>query len=66
MMIKSLRCVTTEARELLTYDGLLEFDEFLRKLESAVQNQQRLDALKWALRTTPAQWWGAHQGTFKD
>jgi len=54
MMIKSLYYVTTEARELLTYDGLLVVDEFLRKFKSAVPEQQRFDALKWALCVTPA------------
>jgi len=39
MMVRSLRCVTTEAREQLTYDGLLVVDEFLRKFESAVLEQ---------------------------
>ena len=39
MMIRSLRCVTTEARELLTYDGLLAVDEFLSKFESVVPEE---------------------------
>ena len=39
MMIRSLHCVTKEARELLTYDGLTSVDEFLRKFESAIPEQ---------------------------
>lgn len=39
MMIKSLRCVTTEARELATYDGVIGVDEILEKLESVVPKQ---------------------------
>jgi len=66
MMIRSLRCVTTEARELPTYDRLIVVDEFMSKFESAVPEQQWFDALKWALRTTPTRWWGTHQGTFED
>ena len=54
MMIRSLRCVTIEARELSTYDGLTMVDEFLSKSESAVPGQQRFDALKWALHATTA------------
>ena len=50
MMIRSLHCMTTEARELPTYDGLSAVDEFLSKF----------DALKWALHAKPAQWWGMH------
>ncbi len=56
MMVRSLRCVTTEARELRTYDGLTAVDEFLNKFESAVLGKQWFDALKWALCATPMQW----------
>jgi len=66
MMIRSLCCVTIEAWELPTYDGLTMVDEFLSKFESVVLKQQRLDALKWALRTTPTRWWSTHQGKFED
>jgi len=41
-------------------------DEFLRKVESVVPEQQQFDALKWALHATPTQWWGTHQGNFED
>ena len=60
MMTRSLHCVTIEARELPTYDGLTIVDEFLSKFESIVPEQQQLDALKWALRATPARWRGTH------
>ena len=40
MMIRSLRRMTTEERELLTYDGLTVVDEFLRKFESAAPDYQ--------------------------
>lgn len=56
MMVRSLCCTTMEAREMLTYDGLTKVDEFLRKFESRVLEQQRFDALKWALCATPARW----------
>ena len=39
MMIRSLHCVMTEARELPTYDGVTSVDEFLEKFESAVLEQ---------------------------
>jgi len=66
MMIKSLHCVKIKVRELSTYDGLTMVDEFLRKFKNAVLEQQRFNALKWALHATPPQWWGTHQGTFED
>ena len=37
MMIISLHCVMTEARELPTYDGVTVVDDFLDKFESVVQ-----------------------------
>ena len=54
MMIRSLRCVMTEAKELPTYDGVTAVDEFLDNFESAVPEQQRYGALEWALRATPS------------
>lgn len=36
MMVRSLRCMTTEVRELPTYDALIVVDEFLNKLESTI------------------------------
>ena len=65
-MVRSLRCVTTKARELPKYDGLTMVDEFLNKFEDAVPEQQWFDALKWALRATPARWWGMHKVSFED
>jgi len=58
MMIRSLCCMTTMARELPTYDGLTAMDEFLRKFESTVPEHQWFDALKWALHVMPTRWWG--------
>ena len=48
------------------YDGLSEVDDFLNKFEREVPEQQHFDALKWALRATPARWWGTHQKSFED
>jgi len=61
MMVRSLHCMTTEVRDLPMYDGLTMVDEFLNKFESEVLEQQRFDALKWALCTKPARWWGTCQ-----
>ena len=49
-----MHCVTIEARELPTYDGFLAVDEILRKFESVVLEEQRFDALQWALGATLA------------
>jgi len=39
LMLRSLCCITTEARELPTYDGLIVVDEFLSKFEIVVLEQ---------------------------
>jgi len=66
MMTKSLCCVTTQVQDLPTYDGLTAVDEFLNKFESIVPEHQWFDALKWALRATPARWWGTQQGNYEN
>jgi len=48
------------------YGGLTAEDEFLTKFESVVLEHQWFNAIKWALRTMPAWWWGTHEGTFQD
>ena len=40
MMVRSLHFMTTEAKDLLTYDGLTTVDEFLSKFESTIPEQQ--------------------------
>ena len=46
------------------YEGLNKVDEFLNKNEIEVPEQQRFDALKWALHAKPVRWWGMHQRSF--
>lgn len=36
MMIRSLRCMMVETREMPTYDGVMVVDEFLDKFEGAL------------------------------
>ena len=36
MMVRSLHCMTIEVRDLPTYDGLSEVDDFLNKFEREV------------------------------
>ena len=66
MMTRLLHCVATEVRDLPTYDGLSEVDDFLNKVKREVPKQQHFNALKWVLRDTPARWWDTHQRSFED
>ena len=66
MMTRSLRCISTEMRDLPTYDGLGEVDAFLDQFEREVREKQQFEALNWVLRAMPARWWGTHKGKFDD
>lgn len=64
MMTKWLQYVSTEVRDLLTYDGLCEVYTFLNKFEREVSEKQRSQALGWVLSAMPTRWWGTHKGSF--
>jgi len=65
-MKRSLHYVSTEVRDLPTYDGLSEVDTFLDKFEMEVPEKKRFQALNWVLGTMLARWWGMHKGRFED
>ena len=54
MMMRLMRCISMEVRELPMYDGLSEVDDFLNRFEREVSEQQRFEALKWVLCATTA------------
>lgn len=58
MIIKSLRYVLKEVRDLPTYDGLSEVDTFLGKFEREVPKNECFQALNWILHAMPARWCG--------
>jgi hypothetical protein len=63
---RALRWVRTEIREPPNFHGLNDLEEFLKKYEDKVLENQRLLALDIALKETPARWWGAHKETIQD
>ena len=48
-------------RELPTYEGLPNLATFLIEFEGLVTELQRLFALDYVLKATPARWWGTHK-----
>lgn len=66
MMNQSLRCVSSEVRNLPYYDDLIDVDHFLDAFEREVLEKNRFQALDWALCATPARWWGMHKDSFDD
>ena len=66
MMVRSLHYVSLEVRDLPTYEGLSEVDDFLNRFERGVPEKQWFKDLNWVLRAKPARWWGMHKGSFED
>jgi len=64
MMTNSLRCVSTEVRNLLHYDGLTNVELFLDEFEREVLEEHQFQALELALHATPSYWWGTHKERF--
>ena len=66
MMTRSLHCVSIEVRDLPTYDGLGEVDDFLEIFKREVSEKQCFQALDWVLQAMPTRWWGLHKGSFDN
>ena len=64
MMTKSLGCVSTEVRNLLHYDGLIDVELFLDEFESELLEEHLFQALELALHAMPSRWWGTHKENF--
>lgn len=54
MMMKSLRCVSSNVRKLPYYDGFTDIDMFLDEFECEVPKDHCFQALELALHATPA------------
>jgi len=66
MMTRSLCCVSTEVRDLPTYDGLGEVNSFLDRLKREMPERQCFQALNCVLRAMAMWWWGIHRRSFED
>ena len=66
MMTQSMRCMSTEVRDMPTYDGLNEVDTFLDAFERKVLEKKRFQALDWVMCATSTRWQGTHKGSFDD
>ena len=61
LITQSLCRVTTDIVELPIYEWLPELSKFLQEFEEKVFEPQRLLALEYVLKATPACWWEAHK-----
>ena len=55
-----------EASALPTYEGLPNLASFLVEFEEKVTESQRLSALDYVLKATPARWWGTHKQSISE
>ena len=60
-LTKSLHWIDTEVSQVPIFDGLSNFEYFLKEYEVQIPSSKRLQALDVALRATPARWWVAHK-----
>ena len=66
MITKSLRCVSSEVRDMPHYDGLTDVDHLLDAFKREVPEKHRFQELDWMLCATSARWWGTHKNSFDD
>lgn len=66
MMTKSLRCLSSEVRNITYYDGLIDIDKLLDAFKREVPEGHRFQKMDLALRTMPAQWWGTQKENFDE
>ena len=60
-MTKSLRWIGTEIKDIPSFDGLADVNEFLQQFEQEISHEQRMEVIDLAVRATPARWWHSHK-----
>ena len=60
-MTKSPRWIGTEIKDISSFDGLVDVNEFLQQCEQETPHEQRMESIDLAVRATPARWWHAHK-----
>ena len=60
-MTNSLRWISANVRDIPSFDGLEDVNEFLQQFEQEIPHEQRMEAIDLAVKATPARWWHAHK-----
>ena len=60
-LTKSLRWIGAEIKDIPSFDGLVDVNDFLYQFEQEIPHEQRMLAIDLAVRATPAIWWHAHK-----
>ena len=60
-MTKSLRWIGIEIKDIPSFDGLTDVNDFPHHFEQEIPHDCRMEVLNLAVRATPARWWCAHK-----
>ena len=60
-MTKSLRWIGTEVKDISSFDGLADVNDFLQQFEQEIPREKMMEAIDLVVRATPARWWHAHK-----
>ena len=60
-MTKSLRWTGTEVKDIPSFDGLPDVNDFLHQFEQEITHEQSMSAIDLAVGATPARWWHTHK-----
>ena len=60
-MTKSLRWIGAEVKDISSFHGLVDVNDFLQQFEQKIPHEQRMETMDLAVKATPARWWHAHR-----
>ena len=60
-MTKSPQWIGTELKDIRSFDGLADVNDFLQQFEQEILHEQRMAAIDLAVRATPTRWWYTHK-----
>ena len=60
-MTKSLRWIGTEVKDIPSFHGLADVNDFLQQFEQEIRHEQRMAAIDLAVKAKPTRWWHANK-----
>ena len=61
-MTKSLRWIGAEVKDIPSFHGLADVNDFLQQFEQEIPQEQRMATIDLAVKATPVRWWHTHNG----
>ena len=60
-MTKSLQWIGAEVKDIPSFHGLADVNDFLQQFKQEIPHEQRMAVIDLAVKATPARWWHAHK-----